>query len=255
LCPGNHDISWSVLKDRGLTYDALQSKLKDQDYITDQGRKNELKTFARDIGTGFFDLAARYGGSWDNPFSKVYSFDAEKVSFVALNSAFGCSLKGSEADRGRLAVSAELALDSFLKVPSGHKIISLVHHTFGDMTEGTTRLLVPTIEKYADVHCFGHVHQPKPTAGHSVSGSCFNVQGGALYEKDGHYNGYAIVRLAQRRRAISKLSTVATTWTVMNSTSGRMSVLQVCSTVQKRPKIITSTSFHHPLRMTCASGF
>jgi 3',5'-cyclic AMP phosphodiesterase CpdA len=255
LCPGNHDISWSVLKDRGLTYDALQSKLKDQDYITDQGRKNELKTFARDIGTGFFDLAARYGGSWDNPFSKVYSFDAEKVSFVALNSAFGCSLKGSEADRGHLAVSAELALDSFLKVPSGHKIISLVHHTFGDMTEGTTRLLVPTIEKYADVHCFGHVHQPKPTAGHSVSGSCFNVQGGALYEKDGHYNGYAIVRLAQRRRAISKLSTVATTWTVMNSTSGRMSVLQVCSTVQKRPKIITSTSFHHPLRMTCASGF
>jgi hypothetical protein len=121
LCPGNHDISWSVLKDRGLAYDTLQSKLKDPAYITDQGRKNELRAFARDIGAGFFELAARYGGSWDNPFSKVYSFDAEKVSFVALNSAFGCSLKGSEADRGHLAVSAELALASFQNVPSGHK--------------------------------------------------------------------------------------------------------------------------------------
>jgi hypothetical protein len=199
LCPGNHDISWTAQKARNLAYTSIQATLGNQDTLSDRIKQDDFRAYATDIASGFFALASRYAGAWSNPFYKVYSFGAKKISFLALNSAFGCSLNGSAADRGKLGLSAETVLAAFQEVPKGHNTISLVHHTFGDMTEGTVRHLVPTVENHAIAHCFGHVHQAKPTTSKSTSGSCFNIQGGALYEKHGYYNGYSIIRVHDNR--------------------------------------------------------
>jgi Calcineurin-like phosphoesterase len=202
LCPGNHDISWAAQKARKLAYTSIQATLGNQDSLSDQVKQEDFCAYTKDIASGFFALASRYGGPWSNPFYKVYHFGAKKISFVAFNSAFGCSLDGSAADRGKLALSAETALAAFHSVQKEHKAISLVHHTFGDMTEGTARHLVPIIEAHSIAHCFGHVHQPKPTTSKSSSGSCFYIQGGALYEKHGYYNGYSIIRVSDSREFI-----------------------------------------------------
>ncbi|MGD1015669.1 MAG: metallophosphoesterase [Roseiarcus sp.] len=196
LCPGNHDISRSAQNSSELAYKSIQEVIGNQEELSRQVKNAEFCEYATHIASGFFALASRYGGAWSNPFYKVYSFGAKKMSFVALNSAFGCSVKGSAADRGKLGLSAEIVLAAFQEIPQANKAISLVHHTFGDMAESTVRRLVPIVENHAIAHCFGHVHDPKPTTSKSPSGSCFHIQGGALYERLGAYNGYAVIKIA-----------------------------------------------------------
>jgi hypothetical protein len=84
-------------------------------------------------------------------------------------------------------------LAAFQAVPEGHQILSLMHHTPGDLNETANRLLIPIIENRACVHFFGHVHNPRPTAQKNPGGRCFMVQGGALYEDSKTYNGYSRV--------------------------------------------------------------
>ncbi|WP_157088508.1 hypothetical protein [Bradyrhizobium jicamae] len=52
------------------------------------------------------------------------------------------------------------------------------------------------LSKHSTMHCFGHVHQPNPTVVLSSSASSFMVQGGALYERDGQYNGYSYISIS-----------------------------------------------------------
>ncbi|MCW2282753.1 putative MPP superfamily phosphohydrolase [Rhodoblastus acidophilus] len=196
LCPGNHDVSRKTQNDKEMVYATLQGALKDQDKLFALIKKPELKQYAKDISSDFFKLASKYGGAWNNPFYAVHSFDSEKLSFVTFNSAFGCSLKGSEDDRGHLAICTEMATGAFQEVPKGHRIITLAHHSPYDMNESTTRHLDNTFDRYVDIHCYGHVHQSKPTAKISPSGKMFLAQGGALFERNGSYNGYSVIRVA-----------------------------------------------------------
>lgn len=78
-------------------------------------------------------------------------------------------------------------------------------------------MVIPIISKMADIHFFGHVHQPRPVAENSPGTTSFTVQGGALYEKKGVYNGYSIVDIGpdnESQRGIAP--TMSTGW---NSTS------------------------------------
>ena len=81
-----------------------------------------------------------------DPLAHTYSFPNHKISFVALNSEYGCGLEGSDYDRGKLSIPAEQVLAAFQSVPNGHQIISLMHHTIADLNETASRLLIPIIE-------------------------------------------------------------------------------------------------------------
>src|ERR1019366_6914787 len=123
----------------------------------------------------------------------THTFPDKTVSFVSLNSAFGCGLEGSDLDRGRLVLPAENVLSAFQAVPEGHLIFSLMHHTMADLNEAAHRLLIPMIEGSAELYFYGHVHTPRPTTYKSPGTSCFMLQGGALYEKTQVYNGYSLI--------------------------------------------------------------
>jgi hypothetical protein len=135
-------------------------------------------------------------GSWTNPLIHVYNYPVEKISFVAMNSAYGCSENGSRSDRGRLGFSSSIALSAFQSIPDGYNVVSLVHHTLDDFNEPTARTMRPMIATKSMIHCYGHIHQPLPTTLISPGGSCLLLQGGALYEYDGQYLGYSIVRVS-----------------------------------------------------------
>jgi hypothetical protein len=204
LCPGNHDVNRAVQRENQLVYQSLQKSLGDQAFLTVEQSRSELGRYAKQISEAFFDVASRYGGMWESPFAKIHCFDAEKVAFIALNSAFGCSVEGSAKDRGQLALSSEAVLSAFQRIPDDYVKISFCHHSMGDLNESTVRELSSIIEKNALIHCFGHVHQAKPSTIVSVSGSCFYVQGGALYESTRCYNGYSLIRVAAARHVEAK---------------------------------------------------
>ncbi|WP_338156393.1 metallophosphoesterase [Bradyrhizobium elkanii] len=205
FCPGNHDVSQRAIAEwadeRKRLVEAMASGQAQLDKHLDLA---PAKAYARAISSGFFDLTERCGHSWTNPFTHHYHFPKKKIGFVAINSGYACGLEGSQYDRGKLAVSVNLALGKLQEVPTGHSIVSLMHHTMGDLAESCSRDLVPILAKRSSIHFFGHVHQPNPVVTVSPTGSCFMVQGGALYERGGQYNGYSCVE-----RATSLPNTVA----------------------------------------------
>jgi hypothetical protein len=194
FCPGNHDVSQTALEDWSHEREKLKAAMtSDPAELSKLLQTGPFQSYIKAINSGFFALAERWSGPWQNPLAHTYSFPDQKVSFVAINSGFGCGLEGSDYDRGKLAIPTEDVLAGFQAVPDGHQIFSLMHHTLADLTNAASRELVSIIDQRAAIHFFGHVHDPRPTAQKSPGGSCFMLQGGALYEKKRIYNGYALV--------------------------------------------------------------
>lgn len=209
FCPGNHDVSrrsigeWADERKRLTT--AMASGQAELEKHLDL---EPAKAYARAVSSGFFALARRCGHLWSSPFVHHYNFPKKKISFVAINSGYGCSLEGSEYDRGKLAISSRLTLGALHDVPSGHRIVSLMHHTMSDLAESTSRDLTPILAKRSDIHFFGHVHQANPVVTVASSGSCFMLQGGALYERGGQYNSYSCIEIApSSRHKVAKFRT------------------------------------------------
>jgi calcineurin-like phosphoesterase family protein len=203
LCPGNHDVSQKRMSQHKLMYDALHAPGLDQKYLVQHRRSEDFRSYCRHISEGFFSTSNRFGKEWDDPLSVLYDFPEANVSFLGLNSAFLCSLEGSREDRGKLAFPVDHLLERFQEIPSGRVVVSVAHHPLSDFNEETCRRLIPILEKRSVLHCFGHVHQPKPSTISSSTGNYFCVQGGALYETDEYYNGYAIIRTNDNGQHIS----------------------------------------------------
>jgi Calcineurin-like phosphoesterase len=194
FCPGNHDISQTALKEwqdeRGKLVEAMAG---DQNALDRHLAAPPTRAYVAALSAGFFDLAKRCGNPWENPFVCNYNYPTKQVGFVAINTGYGCGLEGSQFDRGRLAISANQVLNAFQQIPKYHRAVSLMHHTLADLNESSTRVLNPMLSKHSLIHLFGHVHQAFPTIVSTSSSSCFMIQGGALYERSGLYNGYSCV--------------------------------------------------------------
>jgi predicted phosphodiesterase len=207
FCPGNHDVSLTAVKKWSDERAKMIEALRDQDALSTHLARDPTKAYLAAINSGFFDLAKRCGAEWTNSLTHTYHFFDRKLSFVAFNTAFGCGLEGSEYDRGKLALAGDQVLAGFQTVPNDHKVYSLAHHTIADLNEASSRAVIPIIAKRSDIHFFGHVHQPRPTAENSPGTSCFMVQGGALYEKSGIYNGYAIIDVGPAKETAARYRT------------------------------------------------
>ena len=193
FCPGNH-VSHRAVKEWSEQREQLRVAMAGgSDQFTKLIKTGPFQSYIREINTGFFALAERCGCPWENPLAHTYSFTHQNVSFVALNTGFGCGPEGSAYDRGKLTIPAEEVLAAFQAVPVGHHVVSLMHHTPSDLSETATRQLIPIIENRSSLHFFGHVHNARPTTMKSPGGSCFMVQGGALYENSKIFNGYALI--------------------------------------------------------------
>lgn len=198
FCPGNHDVSRKEIAEWADERKKLVAAMEaSQAALDGHLRLAPTIAYARAIGAGFFELTKRYGHEWTSPYTKTYNFPDKGVSFVAISTGYACGLEGSKHDRGRLGVSAGQVLTAFQAVTKGHKTYSLMHHTTADLNEHSSRQFLPILFKHSTLHTFGHVHQPHPVIQMSPGTSCYTVQGGALYEKDGQYNGYSLISLAE----------------------------------------------------------
>ena len=174
FCPGNHDVSHKAIRAWQDQREQLKATMAgDHEAMTKLLKTGPFQSYITSISSGFFALTERCGSAWANPLAHTYSFANHKVSFVALNSAFGCGLEGSDHDRGKLTIPAEEVLAAFQAVPEGYQILSLMHHSMADLNEAASRMLVPIIENKASLHFFGHVHNPRPTVQMSPGTSCF----------------------------------------------------------------------------------
>ena len=85
LCPGNHDVSHKAVAEWTDQRSQLKADLAARS-STDLGgflKSGPMQSYLKAISSGFYSLAQKYGASWSDPAAHVYSFEDQKVSFVA----------------------------------------------------------------------------------------------------------------------------------------------------------------------------
>jgi predicted MPP superfamily phosphohydrolase len=205
FCPGNHDVSFNALDEWKDEREKLKKLLAgDSKGLEEYLSSGPAKAYVRAISSGFYDFVKSLGQSWDDePLNHVYNFPAKKMSFVAISTAFGCGKEGSIYDRGKLAVPPSQTLRAFQNIPKDHRTFSLMHHTPADLNEQAHRQFASLVEQESEAHFYGHVHLAKPSAVRAPEGSCFLIQGGALYEREGAFNSYSIVDIGPKADQIA----------------------------------------------------
>jgi hypothetical protein len=168
LCPVNHDVSFKAMHARSLEYDSIQRMRDDSSRFDKEYLTGALNAYVEAINKGFFELCGLLGYPWDNPFASVRRYDDLKISLVLINTTIACSLQGSRADRGHLAVPIEAVQKAFGSVPSDHLLISVGHHPLTDLNATCCREITRLVDKRSKLHFFGHLHDAHPVLTTSV---------------------------------------------------------------------------------------
>jgi len=194
VCPGNHDVSRSSQKRNRLKYDWIHDHVNDQQAIDDAYLAGHFDDYLREQNKGFFEFSDLLGVPWSEPLFHVYRFPQSSVTFVCINSTLACSLDGSAQDQGRL-IYPQPAIEKALSLASAGTTICVMHHGLSQFAENSSKPLSRLITQNTSALLFGHVHDPKPTVEFGPDNALLQMQSGALYERAGAFNGYALAAI------------------------------------------------------------
>jgi hypothetical protein len=99
-------------------------------------------------------------------------------------------------ETSNLAVPEYAVMKAVNALTTGSLRIFVTHHPLGMLSEQTARYLEGEISKHANVHLFGHMHDPQPKKIIGLKGAVLSDQAGALFvaRKD-YYDGYTLITL------------------------------------------------------------
>ena len=199
VVPGNHDVSQAVVDKTRETHMSWRKSAEDVSYL------NQLYQ-----DSGFCDVASEKFSDYlwlqryldaghivnQDDFSILYHVDAINVDILVFNTAM-LSTGGHQSlgsDQRVLAIPEHAILGPtkhFRK--DAYKIIA-THHPLGMMSESTERILRDTLYRCANLHVFGHMHDPQSVQAFSFKGQLFSDQAGAVYtDRKTAYIGYSLI--------------------------------------------------------------
>ena len=196
LVPGNHDVSWDLISQRGLQ---LAHSLVDSDAITglmlDSGDRRQLLRRLDhyvDFVASYLDGNAKYDCE---DYFDVRSILAagHRVEVLGLNSAWLAS--GGHADQRRLAVGEHQVHTAICRCANATIRIALVHHPFDWLLGFDEDICRPLLMDSCGFILTGHRHRPDLAEEHRPYGSALFIGAGACYETRQHSNSYNWVRL------------------------------------------------------------
>lgn len=204
IVPGNHDVDQSVINE----YESVHHDWRAGD-LTSLNAAYEAKEFDEvhrlkfknylELESYLSDSTLRY----KNVFCSVHFIDALNVNIFVLNSAMLSvgGHKSFERDEGFLAIPEYAILDALKHLqPDSYKVFT-THHPLSAFTEEGARLLRREIQKHADLHLFGHMHDPLTANISSYEGDLYSDQAGAVFtQRRGAYIGYSLICLDRQRK-------------------------------------------------------
>tara|TARA_R110002020_G_C16281727_1_gene771877 strand:+ start:810 stop:2534 length:1725 start_codon:yes stop_codon:yes gene_type:complete len=197
FCPGNHDISRKRLKENSLLANGFREVSGNSGKINSLYNSNELKKFAFDVSSGFFEFCEYLGNPWSNPF--FHNYKIADTNFVAINMAFSCTVDGSPSDRGKLIFPVAALEDALSANGSAHFFGLVGHFPIDEMNEAHAREIRPIAQSAAQCLFYGHVHNALPTITCSSSSGLIDLQSGALYAGGDSFKGYAFVEVEDNK--------------------------------------------------------
>lgn len=205
VLPGNHDLNQNFVETNVLDQVRWRSLANDMAALNaayESGEFSELlnKFKAYDELSEYMNSGTR---TFKNPFCSVHHIEPLNIDLFSINTAalsFG-GLKGYPKDDGLLGVP-EYAIRDALKhlKPKSFKIFG-THHPIGTLSEQAGRYLRSVIQREADLHLFGHMHDPLGAQITSFAGTLYSDQAGAVFTaRKGAYIGYSLLCVERDRK-------------------------------------------------------
>jgi len=199
IAPGNHDLSQAAVTTAKAIHEEWRGAANDTDAMNSWFEKNAFDDISQAKFGAYFELE-RYMSEGSlrhrNQFVSVYRIDALNIDVVVVNTAM-LSVGGHKdfpKDEGLLAVPEYALLDAASALTVGSYRIYVTHHPFEMLSETGARLLRRSIEENANVHLFGHMHDPESRNTVGFKGQLFSDQAGAVFtQRTKAYIGYSLI--------------------------------------------------------------
>jgi predicted MPP superfamily phosphohydrolase len=203
VAPGNHDAARTSIEreaDLHRNWRNLANKQEEMNRLFAESAFSELAAKKFD---GFNSLEKYLRGEecvFENDFVKVYHPVGIGVEVMVINTAMLSTAghdkidQGFKNDKGFLSVPEHSILPAIKYLtPQSFKIIC-THHPLGYLAESAERFLKSVIEKHANMHLFGHMHDPQPSHIVVPKGAIYSNQSGAVFtQRTGAYIGYSLI--------------------------------------------------------------
>ena len=208
VVPGNHDLSLAGLEKYKAETREWRSIIGSNEETQRFNELYESKSFEASINekfSNYFELE-RYisDGSRSenrrisNPFVTVDYIEAINADIVIFNSA-AFSTGGSkdyEKDHRNLVIPEYAILEAVKLLTPGSFRIFATHHPWASLSEQSAKIAESEVTKHADIHLFGHMHDPQPKQIVGLNGELLSDQAGALFTaRREYYNGYSLITI------------------------------------------------------------
>ena len=222
VTPGNHDLSWTGLERHGDDLRRWRSLIGSPDEVARFNELFERRAFDAAVQDKFANyleleqyIRADAGGvdrKLANAFVTVDRIEALDLDLVVFNTAVLSSggHKAFEADERRLAVPEYAVIEAVQQLREGSFRLFVTHHPFAHLSEQSARHMEGEVTRHADLHLFGHMHDPQPRKVTGLKGEVISNQAGALFtSRKDYYDGYALITI-DRQNGLSE--TMVRSW-------------------------------------------
>lgn len=203
LCPGNHDISRSLVRDARYIDQGVRSTLTSVDAANDFLDKLKKQGLSELIVIqrmeNYYDFLAKKFSAPDfsAPLLRAWrrTVNGLNVGIASFDTAWRATGESDDADRKHLLLG-ERNVDDAIDALSGADVkLALMHHPSDWLADFDEAAVSSRISTHFDVQFYGHMHRSNPQTRTSPQGSSVFSQTGSCYASRNWFNGYQTVKI------------------------------------------------------------
>lgn len=208
ITPGNHDLSWKGVEQFADETRTWRSLIGQPDEMDKLNALHEQRAFDGAVAAKFsdyLDLEKYIRGDGkgserklSNSFVTVDHIEALNLDLVVFNTAVLSTggHKDFARDERNLSVPEYVVMEVVKELSQGSLRVFVTHHPFAHLSEQSARYLEGEITRHANIHLFGHMHDPQPRKVTGLKGEVLGNQAGALFtSRKEYYDGYSLITL------------------------------------------------------------
>ena len=205
IAPGNHDVESEVVEafaDHHLNWRSMDRESLNAAYL-----EGAFSDITRSKFKSYSDLDDYLSGNlkvYSNDFGCVHRIPGVGLDIITFNTAV-LSKGGSKKlpkDEGEMAIP-EFAILELCEQATSEFCIAVTHHPLQSMNEETEKILKRSIQSKANIHLFGHMHDPSIENIQAMDGDVYASQAGAIFtHRTKYYIGYSIISYSRETKSV-----------------------------------------------------
>lgn len=199
IVAGNHDVERDAVAKFLPEHTKWRSASNDMAAMNAAFESGEFEPAYRAKFANYLDLEDYMSKSsivFSNMFCSVYHIEALNTDILIFNSSVLSTggLNRDDRDEGLLTIPEYAIRDALSHLKPGSFRIFTTHHPLNAFTETGASYLSKQIQRHANIHLFGHMHDPSGAQIVGFDGTVITNQAGAVFtHRTDWYIGYALL--------------------------------------------------------------